>query len=775
MGQSDCCTINYSSELNDKPSVFFDQKLSFNPYNIYMNGELSIMYLLNQNTLIAKEPTVKCDIIDAKNALKLHESDVHYLYKPSNITETEQFYKMIYKLPNDYEIPLNLNFTFTEYCFGNKWSLIWNGSKWTGNNCQGRSNGKIINKCNKRLNKNDYGAAGCYVMCKNDEWNKKFLTDGGMGLMRALFSEGNAKTKILYKDGTIADGRTQRLEIDRAKGIDCYSSDGYDYLPLTCSMENYESNKDILNKVDKLYLDMNIANCLNRLTFRIDGAHVNQHYGADIDLVGELDTVEKVNYVWGASTIDESTKNIELYLNKEYVDPIDEVNWDRSTNPFKYIINNQFYEITPNPNAATTLYTDFNITSSKIITADNITTMRSDLNMVSNSVDVMSYDMNEITNKVEVLNSEIVEQQGKTQYLEKEVGKVKVMAGVALAFGVAGTAMGGASLGMQLTSSGVQFATKNGYSMLSSCSAEAADGYEMFVEGVQIFEVASPISLRSITTDISPVLEWCNSNYTPFVDIPYEDEADNPKTTATSLYTTLDICNRFRDSLKPLLKLLGNRVNEVAEEVNSFDITDQLQNYINKNELVREDVIDVIGKVDNGKVILEPEDVIVSGLIVFKLYIGNLQRRFYITIENKEIIDYKGIQEEIELKGTIFKPLARSEDDRKVYLPNAVIEGKNIEIQIVGNYKVSAGIVEYNDCVRQMSFTTNDLAYISDIDALNRKIDALADISHTNDGVMTLAMDNAMDRLRLCTNFAVRDLNLNQYEEIQYYAIYIKP
>ena len=123
------------------------------------------------------------------------------------------------------------------------------------------------------------------------------------------------------------------------------------------------------------------------------------------------------------------------------------------------------------------------------------------------------------------------------------------MAGVALAFGVAGTAMGGASLGMQLTSSGVQFATKNGYSMLSSCSAEAADGYEMFVEGVQIFEVASPISLRSITTNISPVLEWCNSNYTPFVDIPYEDEADNPKTTATSLYTTLDICNRFRDRI----------------------------------------------------------------------------------------------------------------------------------------------------------------------------------------------------------------------------------
>ena len=82
------------------------------------------MNLLNQDALVAKKPTIKCDIIDARNALKLHETDLHYFYKPDIITEdsfdSQRFYKMIFKIPDDYTIPLNLNFTFTEFCFGNK-------------------------------------------------------------------------------------------------------------------------------------------------------------------------------------------------------------------------------------------------------------------------------------------------------------------------------------------------------------------------------------------------------------------------------------------------------------------------------------------------------------------------------------------------------------------------------------------------------------------------------------------------------------------------------
>lgn len=67
--------------------IAFDTRLNIDPYKLYMNGELSIQYLLSQDALVSKKPTIKCDMIEAKNALKLHESDVHYLYKPTIITE----------------------------------------------------------------------------------------------------------------------------------------------------------------------------------------------------------------------------------------------------------------------------------------------------------------------------------------------------------------------------------------------------------------------------------------------------------------------------------------------------------------------------------------------------------------------------------------------------------------------------------------------------------------------------------------------------------------
>lgn len=67
---------------------------------------------------------------------------------------------------------------------------------------------------------------------------------------------------------------------------------------------------------------------------------------------------------------DDNGRDITLYLHHDSTDSIDEVDWDPTTNAFEYIITQQFYEVPPNHNASTILYTDYNITSSKIITAD---------------------------------------------------------------------------------------------------------------------------------------------------------------------------------------------------------------------------------------------------------------------------------------------------------------------------------------------------------------------------------------------------------------------
>ena len=185
---------------------------------------------------------------------------------------------------------------------------------------------------------------------------------------------------------------------------------------------------------------------------------------------------------------------------------------------------------------------------------------------------------------------------------------------MALAFGVIGTVGSIASIGMQLASNGISFATKAGSNALTNCTKAAAKNVAD-AEGYTIF---TSLITRSVNTDLTPIFDWCDAEYKAFPDIPFEDEADDPTTTATSLYTTLDICNTFRDSLKPAFKMLANRCCEITEEVENIDVSDQmttletkfynkvkeyakltnLDEYVNHDELVRDDAIDIFPRVD---------------------------------------------------------------------------------------------------------------------------------------------------------------------------------
>ena len=397
---------------------------------------------------------IKCDIIDAKNALKLHESDVYYLYRPSItrsvvIDTTRDAYKECYlrqfNFDKDYTIPDNQEFRFNEYCFGNKWSLTWDGSQWTGANVQGHLNGKIINDLNKKCSAgNDAWTDGCYIRVRRSDLNQKIVnkpsdysTDN---LLHYMIHGGKCKieTKLLLKSGIVEYGSKYQLGFHT--GVDSNSkSRDYDMLYVYCYINTNDLKNTLdINAVREIYLDITVegSSTANRFSFHPTGTTKSDTTRKMlwIDVDGVNDTCEKMEYryedtrvpnastdqgfSYGFTEFDQDPKSITLFLYKEYLDPIDEVNWDPATNPFEYIISQQFYEVYPNPNAATTLYTDYNITSSKIITADNITTMRSDLNLVTNNLDVMTYDVKDITNKVSLLNSEMAIQQQKTQYLE---------------------------------------------------------------------------------------------------------------------------------------------------------------------------------------------------------------------------------------------------------------------------------------------------------------------------------------------------------------------
>lgn len=216
---------------------------------LWKNVELSIMYLLSQDTLVAKKPTIKCDIIEAKNALKLHESDVKYFYKPDIITkeiiDDIDYYKMIFKIQSDYEIPLMQEFKFTEYCFENNWSLRWNGKVWEGENCKGCIHGKVLSKLN-RLNtkRNSAGATGCLIMIKNNDINRGIIPAHENGLMYSLFQISSLRTEITYthrddiESGTLYD---IKWEVDH--DINGNKYDGYDLANIYCSFGNLSSGK----------------------------------------------------------------------------------------------------------------------------------------------------------------------------------------------------------------------------------------------------------------------------------------------------------------------------------------------------------------------------------------------------------------------------------------------------------------------------------------------------------------------------------------------------
>ena len=122
---------------------------------------------------------------------------------------------------------------------------------------------------------------------------------------------------------------------------------------------------------------------------------------------------------------------------------------------------------------------------------------------------------------------------------------------------------------MQLSSKGVQSTSKtvNGkqHQFLNRFRAEPKE-IELVTIGADPF--MSVFTLRSMQTDLTPLVNWCDEEYKPLPEITYdEDDEESSRTTATSIYTTLDICNRFRDSLKPSFKLLASRINEVSEEM----------------------------------------------------------------------------------------------------------------------------------------------------------------------------------------------------------------
>ena len=629
-------------EDDNTPFIAFDKECSFVPFSLLMRGELSIMNLLPQNTITSSVPTIKCDIIDARNALKLHESNIMYFYKPTSISEDDEYYFIKYHIPNDYVIPINTDFVFEEFCFNNCWTLTWDGNKWIGNNIQCKSPVQINNIINVPPSGGNANVSVRLGIAQN-EFNKFIVSKAEHTHYDNMFESLNKA-----KDGFIDLGHFNILLNDGRYGKDIYlqinnnylsldyyfqtehfyeTIDGYDTMvaSINAYWECENELKPYLSQIKYFFWEFTIAGISHRLTAGLKSTEfikIGNFYYVQLKPINN--TIEYFGYYEEGCDIDTTKKDVVIKCAKNACHPVSGIDWDPSTNAFQFIIDQQYYKITPNPNAATTLYTDFNITSSKIITADNITTMRSDLNVVANTTDIISYDVQVLEKKVDNITTEIIgikaeiagidteivnikndvngvktelhQVEDKVSYLEKKVNKVEIIAGVALGLSCLNTVL---SVGNTLELAGnyvsigcnkIMNLWNRGYTRVASSSGSAIEMDTLFVD---VFEAVLSVKGRAATNNLDVIIGWCNKPHQDVVFDPsyYHTTEDgyNPDNIFMSYAGIHECCNYYRDTLKPYFKEICTNIKNQNDRLDALEsnniATQDLNNYPTVDEV----------------------------------------------------------------------------------------------------------------------------------------------------------------------------------------------
>ena len=596
----DCIEVSWS----DKPFIAFDKKISFEPYILYLQGELSIMYLLPQDTIESTVPEIKCDIITARNALKLHESNVAYLYKPTRIYENNDNYIMTFHIDQNYTIPTNMTFTFSEFIFMNIWTLTWTGNEWVGDNIQGRTESKMKNAINRMADLSNYIVI--IGVEKNDfnKWVLQNLNNCDLNDYYCFNKLLNRCTKTI--NGKFDNGEDFTVKRDGLEPFQTYltyktftefekkDTNFTDYYIAYIAIEAHYKNQSTLDKMNSSYLahvasislTVEINSVANTFTFKLNNKSLS--FGESyLRMSPDQDTADTIGIWTQACNIDKTSKDVTLHLKKESCIPRKEISWDKNTNPFQFIIDQQFYSITPNPNAATTLYTDFNITSSKIITADNITTMRSDLNVVANTTDVISFDVKAVEKRCDNLEVEVTEVKTVVDKLKSEMNTLKVEEGINIGLSIADTLLGVSSLvlagnAIKMGKNAIRQLAADGSTVMHQAGGEAigVDVVERDIVQNLIDEFSEASNSNLITyandtrVDIRPIYNWVAADHVePKFSDEYattgEDDSTNPNNIYVSYSGVHRVCMNYRDSLKPGFKLIADKFTEIDDDVNA--------------------------------------------------------------------------------------------------------------------------------------------------------------------------------------------------------------
>ena len=468
----------------DSPFIRMISALDY-PLSLFTSGNMEIKSIVKQPTLNTTN-NIKCNLIDADNALTLYRSPLPNLYEMIDCGEIGDYWYAYwgYDAGSDEFKALmdGQEFHFEDNAFGTSYTLTKQNDKWDGDHVCYNTDAKI-EKYNITDSDLNYG----WIFIDMSDYNKLLLSLCG-------WNEGSNPFEMAYQAGFI----TSNYELS---GIEYGIKDNNKwYMKFTEKDWDAFRGRDDEPPQPNLEVNFKIAygnksTAKHKLKISIEWSDAWCWF-PETNLITklELDCISDNNY----PSI-EHNNGLMIFMHKNYIYPTTgDLKYQDGTNPFEYLRATDYYNVEPRPEACSTLYTTYNIRTTGNIIGQNIESHVFALNSLGNDVDRAIVRLSQLQQYVQQLFeyieaqlAQINETMNLMQLGSLLGGVFSVLPGIAKLMGTA----------MTIESAAVK-ATTGTFEKLALDS-----GIEMEVEGITTFEVAANGSVVAKSLNVAEEIE----------------------------------------------------------------------------------------------------------------------------------------------------------------------------------------------------------------------------------------------------------------------------
>ena len=467
-------TYDITIDIDNPPTLGQDHKTSMenvtwsydltlpNPLNIYFtDGDLTGQYYYtpsskavtsnNQPTILTNQTNYLYETVnkslESASHFKTITTDQPYLYNPTGyetlIRNNDKIFTMYWDITN-----LNFinsqPFTFVEYVYSTEWNLTYDEETKTfkGNNIVSNSKLNVSSLPNPER---DYYTF--FVL--HNKGNLEFLN---------IFLEQKITDNDNYAEAVINLYASSR----KFYAVDAQS---HNLREINVTSNIHSTSRNIYEKIDRVDLKLDTDDSLTNagwLRYVIELLEPGTNKPSTIEMEWELispfanDIPELIippldpneslptnpvpnkslkshgatvpyiqSFKWTFyQSIETITNRLTIGINQSYMPLLDD-------NPFPSIYDARYFNlIEPDLKKCNTIETDYNIHSNKVIWADNLLTMRRDVNIIGATVDIVSTDLANLTARLDAMQSTMDIYQKQSSYVTEFQKVMNIVSGV---------------------------------------------------------------------------------------------------------------------------------------------------------------------------------------------------------------------------------------------------------------------------------------------------------------------------------------------------------